>query len=492
MAKEARSEPVEAAQNSQPHLRRVLGRWDLVLLLIVAVVNLNLVPVVAAGGAVVMWLWALALLCFFLPQGIAVIEFSHRYPGEGGVYLWTKALFGDFHGFISGWCYWTNNVFYVPTLLFYLFGISIYVGGAKTLALGDRPLVVFATSVALFWIMVWLNVRGLGVGKWVNNLGGIGAGIATVALIGLSVLSLARHGSRLAVHDFVPASLDWHILPLFGVVCFQLVGLELGSMMGDEIQEPRKIVPPAVLWGGIISGVLLVAATLALLTALPAGDIGVVQGVMQAIGRMAADAGAGWIVPVLAVVLSISISGTTSAWLAGSARIPFVAGLDAYLPPALGLLHPRYATPYIALIVHASVSTVFIAISFFKAATVQEAYVTMLTLAVILQLVPYLYLFAGLVKLAERGNLAEGFYERRTLILAGVFGFIVTAFGVALPFLPSAQITSVWVFEIKLAAGCTIFIGLAALLFRVGAARKPTTAVREAATASLPSSGDGK
>ena len=72
---------------NQPHLKRVLGRFDLVLLFVVAVFNLNVVPSIAANGGVTVWLWIISLLLFFWPQGIAVIELAHRYPGEGGVYL---------------------------------------------------------------------------------------------------------------------------------------------------------------------------------------------------------------------------------------------------------------------------------------------------------------------------------------------------------------------------------------------------------------------
>lgn len=100
---------------SHPHLKRVLGQRDLVLLFVVAVFNLNVVPSIAANGGVTIWLWIISLTLFFWPQGIAVIELAHRYPGEGGVYLWAKEVFGDFHGFLSGWCYWTNNMMYVPT-----------------------------------------------------------------------------------------------------------------------------------------------------------------------------------------------------------------------------------------------------------------------------------------------------------------------------------------------------------------------------------------
>src|SRR5256886_16416485 len=87
---------MSATDDNQPHLKRVLGRFDLVLLFVVAVFNLNVVPSIAANGGVTVWLWIISLLLFFWPQGIAVIELAHRYPGEGGVYLWAKRVFGDF------------------------------------------------------------------------------------------------------------------------------------------------------------------------------------------------------------------------------------------------------------------------------------------------------------------------------------------------------------------------------------------------------------
>jgi len=99
-------------------LIRTLGLADLVWLYVVAVVNLNVLPVVAVSGAKVMWLMAAALALFFLPQAIGVIELAEHMPGEGGLYLWTKETYGDFHGFICGWAYWITNMFFVPSLLF--------------------------------------------------------------------------------------------------------------------------------------------------------------------------------------------------------------------------------------------------------------------------------------------------------------------------------------------------------------------------------------
>ncbi len=455
-----------------PHLRRVLGQWDLALLFVVAVANLNVVPVVAAGGPVTLWLWLAALLLFFWPQGIAVIELTSRYPGEGGIYLWSKEVFGDFHGFLSGWCYWTNNVFYVPTLLFYLVGISVYVGGARLQSLGNERLFVFGLSLVLLGLMVGLNIRGLGVGKWVNNLGGMGTVIATAALLGLAAAHWRAFGLHISPGDFRIARADWRLVSSFGVICFGLVGLELGSIMGDEIRDPRRTVPRAVLWGGVASGALYLGATLAVLLALPQKEISAVQGILQAVNRMAADAGVAWLVPPLALVLAVAIAGTASAWLSGSARIPYVAGLDRYLPPALGRLHPRYATPHVALLAHGALSCLFVTLSF-VGATVEEAYRVLLLLAVVLQLVPFLYMYAALVRLAARTDYRRVFYKRATLWAAGLSGFASTAVGMAVAFVPAeGRLEPAWLFELKMLVGCASFLGLAVLLFYAYSRRK--------------------
>jgi amino acid transporter len=447
-----------------PHLKRVLGRFDLVLLFVVAITNLNVVPTVAAQGAATLWLWLAALALFFLPQGIAVIELSARYPGEGGVYLWAKKGFGDFHGFMAGWCYWTNNVFYVPTVLFYLVGVTTFIGGARTRALADNTMFTLVASLVFLALLFALNTRGLGVGKWVNNLGGIGTAVACLVLIGLGLHAWLVRGATIPLHDLAISGIDWPMISSFGVICFALVGLELASVMGDEIEEPKKILPGAVAWGGVISGALYVGATLSVLLAVKRDDIGVVQGVMQAVERMSADAGVPWILGPLALVLAVSIAGIASAWYAGSARIPFVAGLDSYLPPALGRLHPRFGTPYMALLAHALCSAVIIAMAF-AGAGVHEAFVTLLDLAVVLQLVPFLYVYAMLIGMGRPGAPEPLRYSKAKLTAAGYSGLLTTALGMIVAFVPSRQIESVFAFEAKMLAGCAIFLGLPVLLF---------------------------
>ncbi len=457
--------------SEQPHLKRVLGRWDLVLLFVVAVFNLNVVPSIAANGGVTIWLWIISLVLFFWPQGIAVIELAHRYPGEGGVYLWAKEVFGDFHGFLSGWCYWTNNMLYVPTVMLYFVGVSVFVLGPSHHGLADNKAFALGASVFLLTVLVVLNIVGLGIGKWINNIGAIGTGIAAMVLVILGIVVATRQGSSFANVDFHVPSDPRFLLNSFGVICFGLVGLELASVMGDEINEPRKTLPGAVAWGGLISGVFYIAATLTLLVAVGKKDISVLQGIVQAVSHMASEVGIGWIIAPFALMLSLAIAGIGSAWLAGSARIPFVAGLDSYMPDWLGKVHPKYATPYAALIVHAVVSLLLVLMNF-AGSGVQETFQTMLSLAVVLQLIPFLYMFGALIRFGMHYESGQGVYGRTTLLLAGISGLLTTSLGILLVFFPSQTITSLKLYEFKMIGGTAFFVGLAWFFFFVYGRRK--------------------
>jgi glutamate:GABA antiporter len=468
-------------QSATAHLKRALGRGDLVALFVVAVFNLNVVPSIAANGGVTVWLWIVCLALFFWPQGIAVIELAHRFPGEGGVYLWAKEVFGDFHGFLSGWCYWTNNMMYVPTVMLYFVGVSVFVfPGHESLA--DSRKFAVITSLALLALLVILNIVGLGVGKWINNVGSIGTAVAAAVLIALGLIVWSRFGTSIAPSDFrIPANPRF-MLNAFGVICFGLVGLELASVMGDEIKDPQRSLPGAVAWGGVLSGLLYIATTVTLVVAISKDQINVLEGIVQAVSHMAQRVGVLWIVAPFALMLSISIAGIGSAWLAGSARIPFVAGLDSYLPGWMGKVHARYGTPYAALLVHFIVSTILVVISIATSGVegVQEGFQRLLSLAVVLQLLPFLYMFAALLKLARDPFAGKGRFSRSTLVLAGTSGLLMTVLGMVFAFSPAKQISSLFSYEAWMFGGTAFFIGLAVFFFYVYGRRK---AARAAASA---------
>jgi len=179
--------PINASPTNA--LRRELGRWDLALLFVVAILNLNTVSSIATSGPVALWLWLVALLCFFLPE-----------------------VFGDFHGFIAGWAYLTTNVFYILFVLLYLLGIGLYVGGPRARMVIDKPLVAFPAVLCALFLITVVDIVGVRVCKWMNNLGGIGTLLAAAVLVGMSAWSFGTHGANLHPSDLVPLHLDWTIV----------------------------------------------------------------------------------------------------------------------------------------------------------------------------------------------------------------------------------------------------------------------------------------
>ena len=420
---------------------RTLGRWDLVLLNVVAIVNINNVPPVAVYGWASLALWLLAFCAFFVPEAVAVLTLGRRYPGEGGIYLWTRKAFGDEHGFLSGWCYWTNNLFYVPVLLVYMAGIFAFAGGeANAEALVNQKLFVLGVSVGWLALIAMANIRGLAVGKWIQNVGGL----AAFASIGL-VLAAAAAAWASGAGARAPAltGMSWEMAASFAVMCNAMVGIELASTMGDEIRDPLRDLAPAIFIGGAVSILSYLLVTGAVLTLVPVEEVGAIQGIMQAVGAGAHAANMSWIIVPLAIVMGLATGGAASAWFAGSSRIPFAAGLESALPAALGRIHPRWHSPHVALATCAVLAAGFTVFSM-VGSSVAEAYQVLLKAAVVIQLIPFIYLFLALVK-------ADGVSAAARA--AGVVGLVTTAFGLCAAFLPTADVTSVALFETKMVIG---------------------------------------
>jgi amino acid transporter len=446
--------------NTAPHLIRTLGLRDLSFFLIAALVNLNSVPVVAGAGPHAIALWVTGFVLFFIPQAIAVLELSHRSPQEGGIYNWNKAAFGEFHGFISGWSYWINNIFYIPTLLFYIIGFLAYIGGETTSWLSGDLVSMTLISLALLWFLTWLNIRGFTVGKWVQNLGASGTFVTAATILVIAVIAFVNRGAsnEISFSSVIPSPTDLGAFALLSVVCLNYVGLELGAVIGDEIKEPQKNIPRAVLIAGASTVALFLVVTTSLLVAIPTEEIGIIEGILQGIEKAAGEIGIAWIVIPMGLLMSMNAAGNTSAWLSGAARIPFVIGIDRYLPPSLGYIHPKHHTPSVALIVQGAASSAVIIMGAIGS-SVHDMYLILLQTTVVLQLIPYFYMFIALTRVRRTYHAVPGYFSGRWMTsFAGVIGAIMTFFGIAFAFIPSGGIEDTAAYEIKLIFGCIGFL----------------------------------
>ncbi len=127
-----------AAPGTVPELRRVMGFWDVLLFNIATVLGPRWIAAAAHNGQSSISLWIIAAVLFFVPTALVITELSTRFPHEGGLYVWTKDAFGDFHGFIAGWTYWIYTIFYFPGLLLASAAMGAYIAGGSAATLAQN------------------------------------------------------------------------------------------------------------------------------------------------------------------------------------------------------------------------------------------------------------------------------------------------------------------------------------------------------------------
>ncbi len=460
---------------STPALRRELRLWDLVLLNVVAITGLRWWLTAAGGyGWSALPLWVLANLFFFLPSALAVIDLTTRYPEQGGIYVWTKRAFGDLHGFICGWTYWTNNIIYFPTILLFTVANLVFTLGPAQAGLMQNSLFVASASLVLFWVAVLANVRGLRQARLLNATGAYGTWIPAMLLIGVGALAYLRSGpaTPLAAAAFVPA-FSVGTVAFFSQICFAFSGFELGSVMGGEIVNPRRNVPLAILIAGAVITAIYILGTAALLVALPKGDIGMLDGVGYALRAVETRLGiGGWLALGGALLVGLGGLGQMSAWIGGASRIPFMAGLDNYLPPSFGTLHKTYATPHVAIYWMGGVSSLLIVMSLVGGA-VRDAYLVLANFTIIVYFIPYLYLFAALVRLATGppppGSIPVPGGRTGIRVVAAV-GFLTTLCACLFALMPPEGTTDPLMYEAQILGGSALLIVCGWFLFRRGRA----------------------
>jgi glutamate:GABA antiporter len=452
----------EVTSGGAPGLRRTLGTFDLVLLNVAAIVGLRWLSTTAQAGPSSLTLWVIAFLMFFLPSALTVQELSSRIPHEGGLYLWTRAAFGETHGFLAGWAYWLSNLVYVPSLLLFLSGVILHIVPGLGPRLGDSPLYNGVFCFAVLWAVTLLNVFGLSRARWLQNLGGIATILLAAQVLIGGALAWWRFGAATPIHpaSLVPDFSSVSTFSIFAIMLLAYTGLELGPILGDEIKNSARSIRRAIFISGAVIVLTYVAGTGALLVALPSSQISAISGIPEAMEAIGHRGGLVTFGVIAAVLLAITSAGGLGAWITGTARLPFVMGLGQYLPRRLASIHPRYGSPHVALVAQA-VATSIVLIGAISGSTVREAYLLLIDMTAALNCAVWVYVFASLPALRLQ---AAGRSEGVNLIPGGpvacwtvaVLGASATAFATIVSLIPPPGSANRALFLIKGVGGCVL------------------------------------
>jgi glutamate:GABA antiporter len=453
-------------------LPRVLNLRDLVLFNIVAVLSLRWTATAAAAGPSSLTMWVVAALLFFIPQGLAVSYLSARYPQEGGIYFWTKRAFGEGHGFMCGWCYWVNNILYYPNLLMSTAVIATFAIGRSETGLMDNWTYIFAATLTSLWLAVWMNIVGLKTGRWLQNFGAVGTYLPGLVLIGFGLHAALTRGAAtpITLDSITPNLKDASALNLWASIAFAYAGLELCAVMGDEVKDPRRTLPRSIYIAAPFIAFLYIAGTASVLWLVPTSEVHVVSGFFQAMAAGARDLGGlAWIIPLAATLYVLGNIGGIGAWLTGPARVAFVIGLDRYFPPAFGKVHPKWKTPYVAILTQAVLATVFLMLSVLgKGTTVEKAYLILLDTMLLIYFIPYIYLFITylVVRAKEPADESPPWYAGRVGgWLTGLGGLLLTLGAMLVATIPPSDTAEPWLFRLKVIGGAGLFVLLGGVVF---------------------------
>ncbi|MDQ2861778.1 MAG: APC family permease, partial [Pseudomonadota bacterium] len=321
---------------------RPLRFADLALYAVATSFSIRWIATAAAAGPASLPLWLLAAVGFMAPLVIATAELTCRFPGDGGIYAWTRETMGPFAGFQCGWLYWTCNLPFFSGLLYFIINVLAEAAGPGGVNLIKDPVVFAALASALAATIGGLQLLGLGTGKWLVNFGATATCVLLAIVIAAAGALAVAHGSatNFARASYAPP-LDANGAALWATMMFAFGGPEALAFLRGDVKGGTRQILRVLAVVGVAQTAAFMAGTLAILLILRPDEASRLAGVPDALRLGLARLDLGALAPATLVLLALGFLGSYSAWFGVAARLPFAIGVDRYLPAAFGRRGPR-------------------------------------------------------------------------------------------------------------------------------------------------------
>ena len=374
---------------------KTLGRKDMVLFTVSAILLLDTVAASASIGVASLFWWVAAGLIFFLPFGLVCAEMGCAYPEQGGIYAWVRNAFGGRWGSRVSWSYWVNNALYLSATFILFAGIFRQ--------LFFPALSLFwqvAICITLTWITVFINIISLDIGKWIPNLGAILKIVIFIALGAGGINYALNNGmaNEISLASLIP---DWGSgLQYLPVIIYGILGFELVSAGSEEMKDPARDVPSSILISGLIIILCYLFGTAAVLAAIPVAEINLVEGLIDTLSLFMGDSAMGkGVVLALGVALLFTLLSNSVTWAMGANRAAAQAAQDRELPSFFGIESKTNETPVGAALALGSSATVLMILYGVLANSNEDLFWSVFAFGAVIFFLPYLGLFAAFIKM---------------------------------------------------------------------------------------------
>ena len=400
---------------------KTLKQRDMVLFTVSAILLLDTLTAAASVGPSSVFWWVFLGFVFFIPFAMICAEMGCSYPEQGGIYAWIKNAFGRRWASRATWAYWVNTAVWMPAIFILFAGVFKQIF-APDLSLGAQ----ISLGVLLTWIAVAVNVIALDIGKWIPNLGAILKVIIFLAITVGALFYTQDHGmaNPLTFESMRP---DWgSSLQYIPAIVYGMLGFELVSASSDEMKNPARDVPRAIFISGAIIITLYIMGTIAVLAAIPAGDINLVEGLIDTFNLFFGDSPTGKaFVFVLGISALFTFFSNGVTWALGCNRAAAEAAQEGELPKIFAYEHPKLGTPVGAAVLMGIVSTAIMVLYGFLSGSNEDLFWSLFAFSAVIFLLPYLGMFLAFVRMRVRDpDHPRPYRVPGSIAIARLFAFI--------------------------------------------------------------------
>ena len=380
---------------TSPQHSKTLGQKDLILFTVSAILLLDTLTAAASVGASSIFWWVFLSAIFLIPFALICAEMGCAYPEQGGIYAWIKKAYGGRWASRATWGYWVNTAVWMPAIFILFAGIfkQLFV---PDLALHEQ----IGLGIFLTWVAVGVNVITLNVGKWVPNIGAILKVIIFLVIIFGAFNYTQTQG--------MANPLNWETMkPDLGsslqyipAIIYGMLGFELISASSDEMKNPAKDVPKAIFISAAMIVTLYILGTIAVLAAIPAGDINLVEGLMDTLYLFLGDSPLGKACALtlgVAALYTFFSNGVT--WSLGCNRAACEASHDGELPKIFGIEHKTRGTPVGAAVLTGIISTFILILYGYISGSNEELFWSLFAFSAVIFLLPYQGMLLSFIKM---------------------------------------------------------------------------------------------
>lgn len=453
------------SHNKKKNKSRILGVFSLTMINVAAIMSLRNFPIMASVGWASIFFYIVAGLGFFVPAALVSAELATGWPSRGGVYTWVKEAFGERWGFVAIWMQWIENVIWYPTVLSFTAATIAFLIDPK---LAENKVYILSTIMIVFWGCTLIDSFGMKASSLISSIGVIAGTLipsAIIILLGLTWVLIGHPMHITFSWDALYPEMDQfqNIVFLVGVM-LALCGIEMSSVHAKEVKDPQKDYPKAILFSALIILSLSVVGSLAIAIVVPANEISLVAGIMQAFSAFFDAYGIGWLTPVLAIFITLGAVAMVSTWIVGPSKGLFQTSEEGNIPPLFHIRN-RYGMPIMIMIVQGLIVSMLCS-AFLLMPNVSSSYWILNDLTALLYLIMYILMFMAAIRLRykypdiKRAYRIPGGKTFGMWVVAGL-GLTSSMFAFCIGFIPPAQLDmgSRFTFDLFLGLGVsTMFI----------------------------------